>query len=313
MILALTGGLLRIGILINPPEKLTFSMLEPYAAALIKIPGPDFFTPLENVLLALLISLIQAVLINTVANKYNLLGKQSFLPALMFVTVSSLLVPFLVLSPVLFCNFLFIWMIDRFLSVSRQESAQAVMFDLGMIIATGTLFYFAFASMMILLWMCLMIFRPFNWREWIAGLIGFATIYFFIAVAYYWTDSLALFDNFKVTLATDFTKILQFNIYNYLAIIPVMLILLLSVFSLQRKLYRSNVHIRKSYLFLFLVLMVSMLSFLLVVKHPVTHFLLAVPAASIFMAFYFNSAVKPWFYESLYLLLAVVIIYFQIL
>lgn len=286
-------------------------MFEPYAAALINLQSPDFFTPHENVFLALLLTLIQAILINTVVNKYNLLAKQTFLPALMFVTVSSLLVPFLVLSPVLICNFLFIWMIDRFLSISRQESAQAVMFDLGMIIAAGTLFYFAFAFMLILLWMCLMIFRPFNWREWIAGLIGFATIYFFIAVAYYWTDSLALFDNFKVTLATDFTRILQFNIYNYLTIIPVLVILLLAIFSLQQKLYRSNVHIRKSYLFLFIVLMVSMLSFLFVVKHPVTHFLLAVPAASIFMAFYFTSAIKPWFYESLYLILAGSIIYFQ--
>jgi len=311
LVLAIIAGILRMGILINPPEKLDFQLLEPYAAVLIRGNMQHLFTAQENILFALVITIIQAILFNSVVNKYSLLSKASFLPALMYVTASSLFVHFLILSPVLICNFLLIWMLDKFLSISRQESAQAIMFDLGMIIATGTLIYFPFALMMILLWVCLMIFRPFNWREWTAGIIGFGTIYFFIGVAYYWTDSLAQLENFTVPLATDLPRLFQINFYDYLSIVPVLVILLLSAFSLQQKLYRSYVHIRKSYLLLFFILIFSILSFFINAEHPLYHFLLCVPAAAIFMGFYFVSATKPWFYESLYLILAGSIIYLQ--
>jgi hypothetical protein len=184
------------------------------------------------------------------------------------------------------------------------------MFDLGMIIAVGALIYLPFAAMMFLLWICLIIFRAFNWREWTVGIIGFITVYFFIAVAYYWTDSFEELRNFKVPLAIDF-KLFRINIYNYLVFIPLLLILFLSVISLQQKLYRSYVHIRKSYLMIFFMFVFALLSFFITSKYQVYHFLLAVPATAVFMGFYFISATKRWLYESLYLILVGCIIYFQ--
>jgi hypothetical protein len=312
LVLVAIAILLRIGIFVNPPSKLDFALVEPYAAVLINFPAQNLLSIQENIIIALVIILIQAVLFNLVVNNYNLLGKSCYLPALMYVTTSSLLVPFMVLTPALLCNFLLIWMLDKFLSISRQESAQANMYDLGLMIAIGTLIYFPFIVMLILLWISLLIFRPFNWREWIAGLIGFATIYFFIGVAYYWTGSLSDLQNFKVPLATDFPRLFDIKMYDYLVIVPVLVILLLAVFALQQKLYRSYIHIRKSYLLLFFVLLLSLFSFVINAKHPIYHFLMVVPAVAVFMGFYFISATKAWFYESLYLVLAGTIIYFQL-
>ncbi|MBC8052991.1 MAG: beta-carotene 15,15'-monooxygenase [Sphingobacteriaceae bacterium] len=310
LVLGILSILLRLGIILNPPTNLDFSIFESYASVLFNLPAGNLFDVRTNLLLALIITLVQAVLFNRVINEYNLLGKQSFLPALMYVTCSSLLVHFLVLTPALICNFLVIWILDKFLSVHRKESAQATMFDLGMMVAVGALIYLPFIAMMLLLWICLIIFRPFNWREWLAGVIGFITIYFFIAVAYYWTDSIEKLRDFEVPLAIEF-KLFQINIYNYLVLIPLLLILFLSVISLQQRLYRSYVHIRKSFLLLFFMLIFMLLSFFITSKYQVHHFLLAIPAASVFMGYYFMSAGKKWFYESLYLILVGFIIYFQ--
>jgi hypothetical protein len=312
VVLVIVAGILRVGIYFNPPDNLNFSVFESYAAVLFNASNQNLFSVESNLLFALIITLIQAIIFNRVINEYNLLGKPSFLPALMYVTCSSLLTHFLVLTPALLCNFLMIWMLNKFLSIHRKESAQSTMFDLGMIIAAGTLIYLPFIAMMLLLWICLIIFRPFNWREWVAGIIGFLTLYFFIAVAYYWTDSYQELKDFVVPLATEF-KLIPINIYDYLVLIPVLFILFLSVISLQQKLYRSYVHIRKSYLMLFFALIFSMLSFFITSKYHVYHFLLAVPSAAVFMGFYFISATKKWFYEGLYLLLMVCIVYFQFL
>jgi hypothetical protein len=279
---------------------------------LFNLSTDKLFSVYGNIAIAGSLVFIQAILFNRVVNEYNLFGKPSFLPALMYVTGCSLFVHFLVLSPTLICNFLVIWMLEKFLSIHRKESAMATMFDVGMMIGVGALIYLPFVTMMVLLWIALIIFRPFNWREWIAGIIGFLTVYFFIGVAYYWTESYQKLGDFKVPLAIEF-KLFQINRYNYLVLIPLLLILFLAVISLQQKLYRSYVHIRKSYLMVFFMLIFSILSFFVTSKYPVFHFLLVVPAMAVFMGFYFTAAAKRWFYESLFLLLAGGIIYFQFL
>ena len=68
-----------------------------------------------------------------------------------------------------------------------------IMFDIGMIIAMGTLIYFPFIVMLAMLWLALLLYRSFNWREWVSGLVGFLAIFFFVGVFYYWNDSLSMF------------------------------------------------------------------------------------------------------------------------
>ncbi len=310
LLLCIIAVILRAGILLNPPDKLDFKVFEVYLSVLLNIQSNNLFSVEANLFFSILLTLLQALLFNRIVNEYNLLGKPSFLPALMYVTGASLLMHFLVLTPVLICNFLVIWMLSKFLSIHRKESALSTMFDLGMIIAVGTLIYLPFVVMMLILWISLIIFRAFNWREWIAGVLGLATVYFFVAVAYYWTDSFEKLQSFQVPLAIEF-KLFPINYYEYLVLIPLLLILFLSIISLQQKLYRSNVHIRKSYLLLFFTFIFSILSFFITSKYQIYHFLLAVPAAAVFMAFYFSHAIKAWFYESLYLMLVGFILYFQ--
>jgi hypothetical protein len=148
-LILLTGiaVILRIGIFFDIPPRLSFDFIEPFTKLLIAIPLENAFSPLANILIALFLMLIQAFIFNKVINDYNLLGKPSFLPALMYVTTCSLFQPFLVLNPALICNFLIIWMIEKFLSIYRRDDVRSVMFDLGMIVAFGTLIYFPFIAM----------------------------------------------------------------------------------------------------------------------------------------------------------------------
>lgn len=311
LLLVFIAIVLRIGVLVQLPETIEFNFLESYAASLVDLPSDSLFNSASNVFFAAVITLIQAVIFNRIINNYNLLGRPSFLPALMYITASGLLAPFLVLSPALICNFLMLWIIDKFLKIYRKAEVRSTMFDLGMIIAAGTLIYFPFVAIFPLLWISLIMFRPFDWREWISGIIGFVTIYFFIAVFYYLSDSYNEINSLKVPLAKDFPALLHINLYDYIVLVPLLLILILAIISLQQKLYRSSVHIRKSYLLLFYIMIFSLLAFFLKPEYHVYHFLLAVPSTAVFMAHYFMNATKRWFYESLYILLLAFMIYFQ--
>ena len=304
--------LLRIGILIQIPAQISFEFMEPFARLLIDIPLEKAFSPVSNILIAGSLLIIQALIFNRIINAYNLIGKPTFLPALLYVTTGSLLTPFLILSPTLICNFLILWMIERFLSVYKRDEVRSVMFDLGMIIAIGTLIYFPFMTMLLALWISLIIFRPFDWREWLAGIIGFITIFFFLAVFYYWNDSLDKFYLIWLPLASKFPTNFRFNFYNFLVLIPVAVILILGFFQLQQNFFRSVVQLRKSFQLLFFLFLIALGSFYLKQDLRLYHFLLCAPPASVLMAYYFHHSNTRWIYESLYVILLGSIIYFQL-
>ncbi|WP_026897718.1 DUF6427 family protein [Daejeonella oryzae] len=306
--------LLRLVIFFKLPEHVSFDFIEPFTKLLVTIPLQNAFSPGANVLIALVITLVQALIFNKIVNHFNLLGKPTFLPALLYVTTSSLLTPFVLLSPTLICNFLVLWMISKFLSIYRRDDVRSVMFDLGMIVGIGTLIYFPFISMLPLLWISLVIFRPFNWREWLIGIIGFITVFFFLAVFYYWNDSLDQFYRIWLPLATPFPTRLQFNIYQYLVLLPLLLIFILSIVQLRQNFFKSYVQIRKSFQLLFFMFLLGLASFYLKSDFRVYHFLLCAPPAAVLMAYYFlHAGKKRWIYESLFLLLLGFIIYFQLL
>ena len=87
--------LLRIGIFMDLPQKISFEFMEPFARLLIDIPLQSAFSPFGNVIVALVILITQALIFNKIINSYGLLGKPTFLPALLYVTTGSLRTPFL--------------------------------------------------------------------------------------------------------------------------------------------------------------------------------------------------------------------------
>jgi len=311
ILLSVVGLLLCLGVFMHLPENLMPVFFEPAIANFTGKLSPENISPEANVLITLILTLFQALLINRAVNHFNLVGRSSFLPALMYMTLASLFLPFLVLSPILICNFLSIWMLEKLFSIFRRTEIKSLMVDLGMIVALGSLVYFPFVVMLLLLWCSLIIFRPFNWREWLAAPIGFATVYFLLGVVYLWFDRMDEFYEIWLPLTYTFPTSVNIDIYDYLVLLPVFVILILFLFSLRQNLFKSVVHIRKSFQLLFCMFILSAASFYLNAEWSVSHFLLAVPPVAIYMTYYFNYAANRWFYESIYALLVLTIIYFQ--
>jgi hypothetical protein len=302
---------LRISFVIQMPDHVEFLFAEPFARLLIPAPSEYFFSPINNLLVASLLVFVQGLWLNQIINKYNLLGKPTFLPALMYITLTALFAKFLILSPPLICNLLAVWMIDKLFSLYNNDGAISSAYDLGAIVGLATLIYFPFIYLSLVVWIALVIFRAFNWREWLAVLIGFATIFFFLAVYYYWKDRINDFYKIWLPLASSFPNQVKFNYYNYIIVIPIIVIMVLATLRLRQNFFKSYVQMRKSYQLLFFFFIIATLSFYVKVNFLLNHFLLcAVPCAVIF-SYYFLYATRRWFYESLYILLVLGIIYFQ--
>jgi len=301
---------MRLAIFIHLPEKFDFEFLEPYTRLLIQIPSASSLSPLANALMATVLVIIQALIFNMVVNKNGLLSKPTYLPALLYVTGSSLFLQFLIISPPLICNFILIWIMDKFLKIGKSPNAMMMMFDIGMLIALGTLIYFPFIVLLIMLWLSLLLYRSFNWREWVAGLIGFLNIFFFIAVFYYWNNNINQFFQIWKPLINTFPSVFKINYNDYLVLLPVTVIIVLAALQLRENFFRSFISTRKAFQMLFFMFIVAVISFYTKPDFRVYHFLLSVPPGAVLLAYYFFNAKKRWFYESLFAVLVISIQYF---
>ncbi|MES2274376.1 MAG: DUF6427 family protein [Bacteroidota bacterium] len=303
---------LRVCFLFTGPTHVELNLVESFARSLLPVTYGDMLSLPVNMLIAGILVLAQAVLLNYVVNFYNLLSKPSFLPALMYITVSSLFTPFLTISPPLICNFLLIWMIFKLLAFYKSGDVKSLSYDLGMIVALGSIFYLPFIYLFLVIWIALLIFRPFDWRDWLAAVMGYVTIFFFLAVFYYLTDHIQNFYKIWVPLGTRFpNRIRVLNYQNYFLLIPVVIILILGFFRLRSNFFRSYILVRKSFQLFFLAFIIAGLAFYVKADFRLNHFLLCAVPVAIFFSYYFLYATTRWIYETLYFLLFAGIIYFQ--
>jgi len=301
---------LRAGYLLSAPGKAIPLLTGPLISIWFPA-GYGVISPFFNILLAAIIVLAQALLLNRLVNHFNLIGKPSFLPALMYITVSGLFTQFLIVSPPLICNFLVIWMLFKVLSFYKSKEARSTAFDLGMIVAIGTLIYLPFIFLFLVICIGLVIFKSFDWREWLAGILGFITIFFFLAVYYFLTSDLSQFVVMWQPLAAKLPQAVNINYYDYLVLIPVAVILMLCFFKLQQNFYKSYIQVRKSFQLLMIMLLIVALTFYIKAAFQLPHFLLCAVPASVFFSYYFLYAKRKWFYEVLFGLLLIMIVYFQ--
>ncbi len=269
------------------------------------------FSATINIILSAVIVFVQALLLNYIVNYFNLLGKPTLLPALMYITLSTLFTPFLVLTPALLCNFLLIWILFKLFSLYKIKDAKSTSYDLGLIVGVGTLLYIPFVYLFLLIFIGLAIFRPMVWREFLTAIIGFLTMLFFLVVYYYLNDKLDQFYNIIQPNNIKLTPSLMISKYNLWVLLPICIILVLCLFKIQQNFFRSYVQVRKSFQLIFIVFLLTVSTFYIKGAFNWSHFILcAVPGAVLF-AYYFSQARVKWFYESLYLILFASLVYFQ--
>lgn len=309
--LAVLLFILRAGYVLFAPSAIPLQLTEPFVSLLFPALNVGSLSPEMSVFLAGVVVLLQAVLINYLINHYNLLGRPSFLPALMYVVLSGLFTQFLVLSAPLLCNFIIIWLLFKLFELYKTEDSKSLAFDAGMLVATGSLIYLPCTYLILAVWIAFIILRPFDWREWAASLIGYITVFFFIGVIYYLNDRLPYLHQIWLPLGSNFAMPQVLDKYDFLLLIPVFIILLLGTFKLQENFFKSYVLIRKAFQLLFFIVLIAAASFYVRPQFGLSHFLLCAVPVAIFFAYYFLYAAKRWMYETLFFLLIASIIYFQ--
>ncbi len=283
------------------------------------IAGPESSMPLYNLLSSLTgqglfayiagaaLTLIQAIQLNVIINRHEVLIHRSHFPGLMFVLATSAVPEMLVLSPAILVNSLLIIVLDKVLRLFKNESPLPLVFDSSLLLALATLLYFPACLYLVWFLAALLVMRPFSWRDWATALMGLLTPLFFHAFYYFMTGSLA-------GAAAPFREqgaMLSFHPaglwpQNYPVMAVVMGILLaISTLTLRSRYARNVARVRNFQLVIFIYAIVSL--GILIATPAAQHFryVLACVPLGVILSSYFLEAQKPWKAEILlYLFIA---------
>lgn len=134
----------------------------------------------------------QAIFLNRIANRHHLYPKATYLPALTYILVTSLIKDWNYLSAELVSNWLVLAMLSAMLQLYSPTDVRKQIFNIGCFISLTAMLVFPNVLFVLLLLVALGILRPFKASEWMVGLLGIITPFYFLAGILYLTDNLAL-------------------------------------------------------------------------------------------------------------------------
>lgn len=180
------GILLRLGYFTSPPGISTgdsdgrlyreiVTMLEPA--------GSQF--PIIYTILAFLLQLWQALSLNRIINTQRLMNRPNYLPAMSYLLISSFFADWNRLSAGLLAGSLLVFVWSRLNRLQQTDRPKIIIFNAGMLLGVCNFIYSFSFAFMLLVFLALVIFRPFRLNEYLVGILGFATPWYFLFVWQY--------------------------------------------------------------------------------------------------------------------------------
>jgi len=210
------------------------------------------------VLLSMVLLFTQALGINRIVNRFHLLPRNSFLPAMSYLLITTFFKQWNIFSAALLVNSLMLWALPLMISLYSRDSARDTIFNIGMITGIAALVYFPAIIFLLLIWTTLVITRPFRPAEWVIAVLGLVCPFYFLSAFLFLTGRLNVL--LKIPFAgLSYPRLPQ----EYLALASMALILLLfaySLYRLQQQYYKMLIQVRKAWTILLAYILVAIIA-----------------------------------------------------
>ncbi|MCC6251244.1 MAG: hypothetical protein IT238_02140 [Bacteroidia bacterium] len=248
--------------------------------------------PFLHPIVALVLIISQAAILNLILNTFELMVEKTIFPGIIYCLLMSSSKPLLQFYPLLFANFFILLALLRIAQSYRVDVAFSHIFDASFFISIASLFYFPAVVIYPLVWVTLIVIRPFVWREWIISFIGLISPYLFVFTYYFWMNKInfLLYDKIFYP-STDSLFLMEYQQLSFIVVNAV--ILLLTVISLIQitKGWPVNTIFARNYLVVILWLLVlSVLSYLMAPAYNIKYLVIAAIPLAIFIANFFISS-----------------------
>ncbi len=268
--------------------------------------------PFLQVLISLVLVLLIAFLIQQINSRFALIKARTKLPIAVYIIIIGGFTTMHTLHPVFFAAVFTLIGIHSLFSIFNNPNPQLDIFNAGLFLSIGTLFYF---NLIVILPAFLIAIsslrRERNWREFLILIVGFIIPLLFALTFVFFTDQLndAILNIQKniITPVNHFKT--NYPLQGFLALL-VFLTLVGSIKMMQQ--YDSRkVSTRKYYLVLFIIFIFSMISFVFIPATSQEMLVIAVIPVTILITNLFTSIESGFWRELLFILLLGTAIFMQ--
>ncbi len=268
---------------------------------------------LTGYVVAAVLVLLQAILINFMVSENRLNTEITLFPGLFYILIASCIPEFTHLSPVLMANtFYIIALVNVMMFYNNPKSAGAI-FNTGFWIGVGSLFYFSYAILILVGFMGLNILRAFNIRERMMILAGAFVPYFLLGVYYFWYGQLEYFFSYQISENISWFSIFSQNSLNsdgYIKLGFISFLIFIVIASYNQNISRRVREVQKKVGILYWMLLLAILSLFFQADMQLDHLLIIAFPLGILLSFNFTQLQASWA-ELLHFFLLLIVLFFQ--
>ena len=250
--------------------------------------------------LAFILLLAEALVLNTMLAEFKISPKNSYLSAFLYILLMSSSPNLLTLHPFLIVNAFIIAILMLLLEIKNKDDCYREIFLCGILTGVGSLFYFKAVGLLITIWIFILLYRSFTWREWFISLLGVVTVYVYLFAYFFLKDQLSvvLFDYRRVFSAMNFGGDFRTpSVYHYITFALIVILFLISTVKMFVLSHEKVIHVRKGLYAIFWLLAVNALSVLFLVKNLMYEFSYTLLPLSVLVAYYYLNLKKNLFGE----------------
>lgn len=262
-------------------------------------------------IISIVLVFVQSLMINTLVNNVKLFSTGTYVPAIIYALLASLFREFLFPTPVLLATIFVILAIGKAVKLYKQHHCTGQIFDMGFLLGIASLFYMPFLLLILLLFISLLVMRSFNWREWVAGLLGFLSIYFLTATLYFLTDDLNHFVQQHFLSAGAVPVVFQARTGFYVVAGVSGVIVAIASLTFLMSFLKNTIHIRKFLTLMGWTALLLGLSAMLGNGFSLNHFVALSVPLSIIVSYLFLSIRRAQIANVLHLVWLAVVLFFQ--
>lgn len=263
-------------------------------------------------IVAILLTYWQAIRINIIFDQYRINEKPTFIPAMIFITLSSILPELVFLNTLMIAYLFVIPFVRNMLSIPEQERAVESFFFTGFYLGIASLFYHPLIFLLAVIIMALLVLKRPHWRELIISIIGFIIPYYFLGVYFFLTDQFASYISF-VTGHFDIQGIGLAEANSLYIFIGAIILFIAGIGYLQamNKSRQGMLLFRKYYNVFAFYIIAGIITFFLVKNNSVVFAYSFLIPISLFVSKIFEKEKTTVFQYAVYLSFLVMIAYFQ--
>lgn len=291
VVLLIFGVLIKMPYLLYPKVAQAGSadgLLYPW---LVQVLGVGTGALYAGALAAFILLYSQALMINYAVTEHRLTTKASFLPAMAYLLLTSLLPEWNYFSPPLLASTLIIWVVLKVFRIYNLPSVKGRVFNAGLIMGICSMIYFPSGAFLLLLLLGVLILRPFRLNELILLVLGAVTPYYFFAVYLFLNDRLtlrAIFPplSFGVPGAVQSVRLVAIAFF---LVVP----FFIGSYHIQQHLRKMLIQVRKNWSLVLIWLLLALL--VPFINNQAYHsWVLALPAFAAFHAAAYLYPAKRW-------------------